>query len=358
MPKKFDFVEAYRKMQPNAAQEIVEARQKSHEKLYPVIKTMGNVYELCQLAFDFKQEMGQLTEWFQSPVKEFDPRFVLSIDTAEAARIAALLLRDLMSRGSPQGALAVLVSSFGGQRSPVDPDLLIEARDVIFETARAQRIVASTTKIAAPAPKDLKEQLAAIQGGWNPDLVRGALDATTSEARSALTKTASSANDAHQALRNDVVRLAEEVDMLWWHIADWSERLEQARTELPKEVVGVVSGVELGQFVRHPPGPYGTYGLLRRSLGKLSDKKAKLRTVVDTLNIGTTKLAAQIPSLAMSVFPVHTAILFASQHGVNGWPEKFDQSVGLLKNFELPHFDLAVHTFRERVLIRYAGLGE
>src|SRR4051794_36158484 len=99
MPKKFDFVEMYRKTQPTAAQELVEARQKSHDKLNPLVKTMGNVYELCRLAFDVPQDIASLTEWFQSPIKEFDPRFSVAIDKAEAARIASLLLRDLMNRG-------------------------------------------------------------------------------------------------------------------------------------------------------------------------------------------------------------------------------------------------------------------
>jgi hypothetical protein len=357
MPTKFDFVEAYRKTQPTAAPEIVEARRKAHEKLYPDIKTMGNVYELCRLAFDLPQDMASLTEWFQPPVKEFDPRFSLSIDKAEAGRLSSILLRDLMARGSPQGALAILSSSFGGRRLPIDQQLVVEARDTIAEAGRAQRIIAAEKKIAAPPPKDLKAELDAVQPA-NPATIRTALDAAIGEARTATTKTALSANDAHQSLRSDMIRLAEEVDMLWWHIGDWSERLDKPRTDLSKDVLGVVSGVELGRFVRTLPGPFGAYGVLRRTLGKLSEKKAKLKDVVQALGPDAAKLASQIPSSAASVFPVHTAMLLASQHGAEAWPAQFDQSVGPLKDFELPHLDLAIQTFRERTLIKFAGLGE
>jgi hypothetical protein len=357
MPKKFDFIEAYRKMQPVAAQEIVEARQKSHAKLYPGIKTMKNVYELCQLAFNLKQDIASLTEWLQPPIKEFDPRFSLEIDKAEAGRIASLLLRELIASGSPVGAFAVLTCSFGGLRTPIDGELLIEANEAVVEVGRAQRIVEAEKKIAAPAAKDLKAELDAVEPG-NPATIRTAFVAAIGEARNAVTKTASSANDAHQALRSDVIRLAEEVDMLWWHIGDWSECLDMARTELPKAVVGVVSGVELGRFVRRVPGPFGAYGILRRTLSKLSDKKAKLKDVVDALTDRAAKLASPIPASATAVFPVHAAMLLSSKHGPEAWPSQFEENVGRLSDFELPHLDLAIQAFRERVLIKYEGLGE
>jgi hypothetical protein len=318
---------------------------------------MGNVYELCRLAYDFPQDTSSLTDWFQPPIKEFDPRFSLAIDKTEAGRVASLLLRDLMARGSPQGALAVMTCSFGGRRSPIDIDLLVEARDAITEAGRAQRIIAAEKKIVAPVAKDMKAELDAMQPGI-PSTIRAAFDAAIGEARSALTKTASQTNEAHQALRNDVIRLAEEVDMLWWHIGDWSERLDKSRTSLPKEIVGVVSGVELGGFVRNVPGPFGAYGILRRTLGALSSKKIKIKNVVEALGDETAKLASKIPNAATAVFPVHSAILLASQHGPDAWPIRFDEQVGRLDDFELGHFDLAVQTFRERVLIKYAGLGE
>jgi hypothetical protein len=64
------------------------------------------------------------------------------------ARIASLLLRDLMSRGSPQCAFAAPVCWFSGRRLPVDGELLVAARDAITDAALKRRIVLAEKKIA------------------------------------------------------------------------------------------------------------------------------------------------------------------------------------------------------------------
>jgi hypothetical protein len=354
----FDFMEAYRKPQPAVAGEIVDARKKSFDKLCGVFSNMKQVYELCRLAFDLPQDTTSLTEWFQPPIKEFDPRFSLSTDKAEAARIAALLLRnDIARHNNPQGALAVLVCSFGGKRNPVDPELLDEAHKFLTERAKAQRIVVPNVKIFAPAAEDLKATLDAMNPGA-PATIRAGVDAVMADARHAVEKTALSASEALRGLQGDMVRLAEEVDMLWWHIGDWTEKLGQPRHKLSDDVVGVVSGIELGGFVRDLPGPLGAFGILRRALGKQSDKKMKLSDVIGALGEAAAKLGSPIPHSATAVFPVHAAIQLASQYGAGAWESRFDREVGQLTDFDLSSFNLAVQAFRERSLIKSAELGE
>jgi hypothetical protein len=354
----FNFIEAYRTLVPAASREIVDARQKGHDKLCTLLaESMERVYETCRLAFQLPQNSTAVVEWFQKTINEFDPQFTIEIDKAEAGRVASLLLRDLMSRGSPQCAFAILVCSYGGRRTPIDGELLVAARNAITKAARERHIVLAEKKIVAPPPKDLKAELEAIQPG-NPSTIRAAIEAVAAGLHNGINKTAWSVADAHQSLRSDVVRLAEEVDMLWWHIGDWSETLDQSRADLPKEAVGVVSGVELGDFVRRLPGPYGAYGILRRTLGKASNRNARLKDVLSSLGDDVKKLAHALPSSAFSVFPVHAAMRLAADHGQDGWAAAFDQVAGDVKEFDLNYFELAVQTFRERVLIKYGGLGQ
>jgi len=354
----FKFIEAYRKLAPAASREIVEARQKGHEKLYPLFaRNMESVYGACRLAFQLSLNSTGIAEWFEKTVREFDPQFSIEIDKAEGGRIASLLLRNLMSRGSPQGALAILVCSYCGRRTSVDNELLVAARDAIADAARARRIVLAERKIAMPSAKDLKAQLDTTQQNWNADTVRTALDAVVADYRDNIMKIASSATDAYQLLRNDVIRLAEEVDMLWWHIGDWSEKLDRPRSDLPQQAVAIVSGVEIGDFVQQVPGPYGAYGILRRTLGKTSDQNCKLQDVVSSLGGDVKKLAHELPQSAMGVFPVHAAMRVAADRGQDGWIAVFDQAASDVKDFDLNYFELAVQTFRERVLIKYGGLG-
>jgi hypothetical protein len=251
----------------------------------------------------------------------------------------------------------VLTCSFGGQRTPIDIELLGEARDFLTEKAKAQRIVGAHGKIAAPAARSMKEIVEAIDVA-NVSTIRVAVDAAIADARDSVVKTAQSASVAYEDLQKDTIRLAEEVDMLWWHIGDWSEKLGRSRTELPERAVGLVSGIELGRFVRDLPGPLGAFGVLRRTLAKQSETKIKLDEAVESLGDDVGKIALEIPNSAMAVYPVHAAIQLASQYGRDTWQSKFDAQVGLLKEFELSNFDLSVQAFRERSLLKNLGLGE
>jgi len=354
----FKFIEAYRTLSPAATREIIDARQNGHDKLYSLLtKSMERLYEACRLAFQLPQNSTAVAEWFQKTINEFDPQFTIEIDKAEAGRIASLLLRDLMSRGSPQAAFAILVCSFCGRRAPVDGQLLVTARDAVAKAGRERRIVLPERKIVASAMRDFNAELDALNT-FNQSSTRAAFDAVIAETNNVIARTAASATDAHQSLRNDVVRLAEEVDMLWWHVGDWSEMLDQSRADIPKEAVGIVSGVELGDFVRQLPGPYGAYGILRRTLGKTSDRKAKLKDAVSSLGDDVKKVAFALPRSAFSVFPVHAAMRLAGDNAQSGWTAAFDQVAGDVKDFDLNYFEVAVQTFRERVLIKYGGIGQ
>ena len=356
---KFKFIDLYRRIAPAADREIVAARQNGHDKLYPLLKRkMERVYDVCRLAFLLPQSSIAVLEWFDKTVKEFDPQFSIEHDKAEAGRIASMLLRNLMWQGNPKAAFAILVCSFSGRRFPIDEELLVVARDAVGDAARERRIVLAEKQIAMPPAKDLEATIDAVQQSWSADNTRAAFDAVIADLRRCIRQTASSAADAHQSLRGDVIRLAEEVDMLWWHIGDWSETLDRPRTGLPEEAIGVVSGVELGDFVRDVPGPYGAYGILRRTLGKTSDRKAKLKDAVSLIGEDVKKLARRLPQSAMAVFPVHAALDIAADRSRDDWAAAFDQAASDIKDFDLSYFELAVQAFRERVLINYGDLGQ
>src|SRR5688572_27430704 len=109
MPKKeFKFLDAYRTLVPTASREVIDARQKAHDKLFGLVKTMDKVYDLCRVAFGLPYDKLTIAEWFEKTVKATDVQFSLDMDKAEAARVAALVLRDLIWRGTVHYPLAIL----------------------------------------------------------------------------------------------------------------------------------------------------------------------------------------------------------------------------------------------------------
>lgn len=51
MTAEFDFIQSYRDLDEGASRNVVEARQKSFEKLSSSIDNMGQIYDLCRLAY-------------------------------------------------------------------------------------------------------------------------------------------------------------------------------------------------------------------------------------------------------------------------------------------------------------------
>jgi GTPase-associated system-like protein len=358
--KEFKFLEAYRIAAPTATREVVEARQSAHQKLYPLISAMDKVYDLCRIAFNLPFDKATVADWFEKTVKEPDIHFSLDIDKAEGARLATLLLRDLVWRSGVQCSLASLVASYCGKREPAGGgDLLGEARDAVSASAGERRIVLAHKKIAMPPAKDLKTELDAAQNDLQGATVRTALDAVSADLRDGATKVANAANEAVASLTGDATRLAEEVDMLWWYVGDWSELLDRPRTALGEPAITLASAAELGNLVRSIPGPYGAYGLLRRALGKAADAKTSLKSSIEGIDAkDLSRLSKSLPAGARVLFPVQAAINLAAERGIKDWAEALEGLLGAITVTEVSHYELAVQTFRERLLIGYGGLGQ
>ncbi len=358
--KEFKFLEAYRSVAPAATREVVAARQNAHGKLYSLIKTMDKVYDLCRIAFNLSFDTQDVAQWFEKTVKEPDIHFSLEIDKAEAARIATLLLRDLVSRSGVECAIASLVVSYCGKREPAGGgDLLGEARDAINAFANERRIVLADKKIAMAPAKDINTEFDAVQNSFQGPTVRAALDALSADLRDGITKVASAADDAAASVKGDAMRLAEELDLLWWYIGDWSELLDRPRTALGGPGIAVASAVELGDLVRSFPGPYGAYGLLRRALGDVADAKTSLKSSVEGIDAkGLLRLVKPLPASARELFPVQAAVNLAAEQGTKNWRDPLEGLLGAIPVTEVSYYELAVQAFRERVLIGYGGLAQ
>ncbi|WP_136621696.1 MULTISPECIES: GTPase-associated system all-helical protein GASH [Mesorhizobium] len=358
--KEFKFLEAYRIASPTSTREVVEARQKAHEKLYLLLKNMDKVYDLCRIALGLPFDREATAEWFEKTIKAADIHFSLDIDKAEAARLATLLLRDLVWRSGIQCSLASLVASYCGKREPAGgSNLLEEAHDAISASAGERRIAFMDKKVAMPPAKDINAELDAAQNNFQGPIVRTALDALSADLREGSAKMANAANEAIASLRGDSTRLAEEVDMLWWYIGDWSELLDVPRTGLSVPAIALASAAELGGLVRSIPGPYGAYGLLRRALGKNGNTKTSLKLSVEGVDAkNLSRLVKPLPAGARPLFPVQAAINLAAERGTKDWTEVLGSLLGTIPTIEVSHYELAVQAFRERLLIGYGGLGQ
>jgi len=356
--KEFKFLEAYRTAAPAASREVLEARQKAHDKLYPQIKSMEKIYELCRISFGLPFDSDAVAEWFEKSIKGEDNLFSLTIDKAEASLLATLVLRDCIWRGGIQCSLACLVASYSGRRVPGDGGAaLSEARTAIDVAGVGRRVVLANKSIEMPKAQDLKAHFEAMQNEFQALKVRAAIEAAVTDVRTGATKVATTAQDAFSNLNGDARRLAEEVDMLWWHIGDWSELLECPRSGLGQAEVALVSAIELGDLVRSIPGPHGSYGLLRRALGVSGEARTSLKESLESIETTRlVRLVKPLPEKARTLFPVQASINLAAERGTKDWTGPIVELLGDIPTAEISQFELAIQAFRERTLIGFGGL--
>src|SRR5262249_7023111 len=159
--------------------------------------------------------------------------------------------------GGPHSALAVVTASFCGKRPTVDDNIvLVAAKDALAAEAELHRKLASATIQVPPLALSPGAIKALEPNPPTPASINGALDIVMKSASEALGALAKQANEAIAANRTDTQRLTEEVDMLWWHLGDWSDLLGKARSKITGSAVPIVSGIELGSLVQRVPGPY------------------------------------------------------------------------------------------------------
>jgi hypothetical protein len=357
MTAEFDFIQVYRDLDGGATREIVEARHKSFQKLSTAFDKMEQAYDLCRLAFQI--EPFPARPWFEDAVREFDPHFIVGNDKVDAGRIAALLLRQrIMSSGS-YAPLAILTASYCGRRRSVDGDVLTtQANDVFIAAVRHPKVSSGAKLWSAPKLKAITAEVDAVNG-QNPlqgSIAKAAFDAIAASTGAAINTLSDGIRAPMESARGDIVRLAEEVDMLWWCIGDWHELLDKPRTETAAGLKMVVSGIELGTMVRQLPGPYGAHGVLRRISGAEADGSSSLKAAIMSLSREDAhKLSKDIPEASRPLFPVHTAVQFVAQHG-SAWEAEFAKTVPNIAAAKMSPFELGIQAFRERALLGYGGI--
>ena len=357
MAEKFDFIQAYRDLDANVSRELIDARQKGHQVLLAEITSMSRVYDLCRLAFLLEPHPLPVTEWFEKPIRGLDPHFLVNKDKAEAGRIAALLLRDRIIESGLNIPLAVLSASFCGKRHSADGDVLTrEANEALVAAVRNQRNFVDATPVSRPKFKDITAELNALtaQNPLQGNTTKAAVEAAVQASENAITTLAQGVETSLSSGRGDVVRLAEEVDMLWWYLSDWHELLDKRRSAAAPATRMLASGIELGGLVQQPPGPYGAYGILRKISDTRSDGKTTLRAALGTLSEDDArKLSKDILPSAKSLFPVHVAVQSVAERGPAGWESEFVSAILNVADVEISHFDLGIQAYRESVLLNY-----
>lgn len=350
----FNFSDVYRTLLPAAARDVVAAREAAHVEIYKQIKFTKQILDLCRLAFGLnisaQSELGSL---LVTEVRKSDVQFSLTHDRAEASRIAALILSNRLAEGCTQDAIAVLAACFSGLRASADGDQLAnQATACLAQKARARRVSLPNPTATYPKLQDRSALVTTMEQGISPQSLKPLFDAIIADDRVGGDTLAKNVSAIMQSLLTENQRLAEEVDLLWWHIGDWSECLHRPLGQVPEAGRGLIASVDLAAVIRVLPGPYGAMGVLRRSLGLEPDREMNLRESVEALTPEDLKEAYQ-QCTNTDILPVHTAVQLYLDRGRGQWEQHFEKACGVSCDAPLSPYKIALQAFWESCLIKH-----
>lgn len=348
----FVFIDRYRHLQPGATREIITARQEAFNEIMKVASQAEYAVNLARIAFGLPHPVGSNAEsWFSAIMKAKDDMFSIEHDREEAARVASLVLSSRISAGSFGSPLAVLSAFFAGHRqSPEATKLADEAKTGLAALVRKRGTETKSADIKVPAAADFSEVI--VKYDADGTTVKDIFDAVSKDYTSQIKEIVTASNTAITGLRAENRRLAEEVDLLWWHLSGHSFLLDQSLDALPPAVLPLIIGMDTASMVNQLPGPYGSYGIIRKTLGAEADSRIKLSEMLGSLNKESFAGLVTVVVKDTAMAPIHAAV---TEIVINGSPlteEQFAARTKLTLDVELSNYDFALQAYHERLLLQ------
>jgi hypothetical protein len=163
-----------------------------------------------------------------------------------------------------------------------------------------------------------------------------------------------------QELKLELTIVAEETNMLWWLISEYSRDRNQSWKKVGLSATSIIAGKELADLTRIIPGPVAAAAFLNRIV-RLSDsaKSAEAVSVKDAIEKVPSEwrqqygfnAAAGIEDLA----PISNAVkLSLTVAEGDDWSPVFEKGTGMEADSEMLPNALAYQVFLERLLARFS----
>ncbi|OWK25037.1 hypothetical protein AJ87_14935 [Rhizobium yanglingense] len=276
--------------------------------------------------------------WFVDAFRFNDDSFSLVDNAVEAAVLSGVLLSAAMDTEEIRAILAFLSAYAGGQRQPLCLPLLVDqARRAFFAVSVKSRAAppSSSSLIKTPA-KSKAANIAAVLESQDWQKVAEAIKANGDDAIRAVEALANQVTQAIRPIEQIVTDLHEEINILWWHIGEWSRLTEKPFAEYPAGTAAVLAALDLADLSATLRAPASSVVLLERCItkGREADGLAgSIEAAVDGLS------DAELEDLALpeklsefaDVCPVLAAFAKAQEIGRDdgAWHKAFTKATGL-----------------------------
>lgn len=352
----FDFADAFREFVPTAERSLVEARVSALAMLSTEArKSVEKIVGLTRIAYGIPLTDGDQTgEWLQAVIREKEAGFSLSRDREDARVMSAIVLGSILQAGNYQRvATLLLAATFAGQRrAPGDGKLEVAARDIFSDSAR-NRGLKFSTRISKSQWRETSKATASIASTFDAATVKTAIEAVAAEAKATESRAIERFNTALEQLTTENVRLAEEVDLLWWHLGGRSYILGRPLDTIEPISLPFVIGSDVAEMINNLPGPHGALGIIKKALGTSADEKqtieATLKAVVPDDRVKLLVRARDKDTIASLNYGL---ALLDDESTVDSFARIFQKRAALTSDVELTRFEIAAQAYFERLFIK------
>lgn len=354
----FDFVSEYRGLQPTAVREQITARNLSFEKAVTDANgSLGRVIDLAYFAYRLPiPAESDASQWLEATLRANDPTFSIDIDIEETARIATLILKKRLDSGFFTTPIIVHAAAFAGKRQTVDKHgLSFASRKALADLVRRRGASVTRPEISFGKAGAIPEMIKRLGNASDETADVQVFEAILQDYTSQVKHVVKSTTTAIEAVWAENRRLAEEIDLLWWHLGDHSYLLDCPISEIPAPLRPAVVGMDVGEMISAAPGPHGTYGIIRKALGDTANEVFKLGDVVKALSrdIGDLMLDSVDRYALAPIHGIFGDVLLSDTPVVAA---QFKRRTGLSLDVKLTGFELAVQAYHERMLKKLGHL--
>jgi hypothetical protein len=288
--------------------DLVEKRTAAVKELGTRFSQRETVSKILQLANDLSVGIATkgkipdaLAEEIGAAIKEQSASFVLTGQEIQVLACALMGSLQVLEAAKPSSGVwsrhdvlaAGLWSALSFQPALSEPKL--EALRTEMLTRSRNQIVATSSSARKRVPvSDFSVDLSNLDEEWTNFAAR--LKAGTEETIA--------------ALRTNAALDREEIDLLWWVLADRSALLEARLSSLPPATAAVASGLEAARLLRRLPGD-AHHHLVTRNIA--NGEPLNLVSLIRTMGEDRTKVTATFQEKTMlsrfpAVFPLLSAI--------------------------------------------------
>ncbi len=327
--------------------------------------TARDVTELVRLFYGLPPRDSQFLAKFRSAFKAADDAFRMKDNDAELRVLAGATLVNHFRYGqdgwSAAAALALVCTGCQGLRAAPIREIVRLAEDKLASESVGLRGAMRET----PVPTmDLSAELKALRGAFAHNAVTNLTEPLMNVIQGVYDGVQRLNAWAAEAEKQQALRF-EESQVLWWLFGGHSRDPAAAFSELTSPSACIIGAKDLADLTRRIPGPFAAESFLACVIALAHPKLNGNVSIADAISacptdyIGRLLAGVDVTSLG-DICPVHQgARTYLEANGKKPWLTIFATAEGFKASVKLAPTDLAVQTYRERLLFRLLrDLGE